>query len=414
MSVALKKGEKIKLSKNTLKHVNVGLGWDCNEKLGSTFDLDAWAVAVQNGQLRQKNLLYFGNKLVLDGLMHHMGDNLTGEGEGDDETLEINLEDMPDNVSDILIGVTIYRGLQKKQSFKDVNNTFIRVYNADTNYEICRCDSEFRGSAGDYQTMLFGILYRTEQDSSTWEFKAVGEGSKVSRIPDALKVYADYALTKNKLLNENGGNKKMAVSLSKGGKISLTKTAADAGIAQLTKVVVGLGWDANRYDSGADFDLDASAFLTGANGKVRKDSDFVFYGSSHKAPNGMQSDEADSVLYTGDNRTGDAEGDDEQLIVDLTKVPADVDKISFSITVYDADKRRQNFGMVQNAYVHVIDENTGTELVRFDLGEDYSVETAVVVCELYRHNGEWKFNAVGAGWQGGLKALCANFGIDAE
>jgi tellurium resistance protein TerD len=381
---------------------------------GQTYDLDAWAAAVVEGKLARKNLLYFQNTMVLDGLMHHCGDNLTGAGSGDDETMEFDLEDMPENVSDILIGVTIYRGLQKRQSFKDVHNAFIRLYNADTKTELCRFTSEFQGVAGDYTTMLFGILYRKEDDPSVWEFKAVGEGAKITRIADALKVYADYALTKNKILSENGGTKKMAVSLSKGGKISLTKTAADAGIAQLTKVVVGLGWNSNRYSGGADFDLDASAFLTGANGKVRKDSDFVFYGSSHKAPNGMQSDEADSVLYTGDNRTGDAEGDDEQLIVDLTKVPEDVAKISFSATIYDADKRGQNFGMVEASYARVVDENTGTELVRFDLGEDYSVETAVVVCELYRHNGEWKFNAVGSGWTGGLKALCENFGIDAE
>lgn len=196
----------------------------------------------------------------------------------------------------------------------------------------------------------------------------------------------------------------MAVSLSKGGKVSLAKAAQEAGVGALTKVVVGLGWDVNRYDGGGQFDLDAAAFMLKADGKVRSDADFIFYNNK----NGQ------GVTHTGDNRTGEGDGDDEQIVVDLTQVPADVEKIAFTVTIDQAETRSQNFGMVENSFIHIIDQNSGVELIRYDLGEDYSIETAVVVGELYRNNGEWKFNAIGSGFQGGLKALCNNFGIDAE
>ena len=195
----------------------------------------------------------------------------------------------------------------------------------------------------------------------------------------------------------------MAVSLSKGSKISLAKVAADAGISGgLTKIMVGLGWDVNRYDGGAEFDLDAAAFMLGVNGKVRSSDDFIFY--NQKVGPGVE--------HMGDNRTGEGEGDDEVINVDLNAIPADVAKVSFTVTIDQAEARKQNFGMVENSYIRVVDAASGTELVRYDLGEDFSVETAVVVADLYRHNGEWKFNAIGMGFAGGLAALCANFGVD--
>lgn len=191
----------------------------------------------------------------------------------------------------------------------------------------------------------------------------------------------------------------MAVSLTKGQKVDLTK-----GNPGLSKLIVGLGWDVNKYDGGGDFDLDAAAFLCGENGKVPSDSDFIFY-SNLKHSSG-------AVEHTGDNLTGEGEGDDEVIKVDLSLVPANINKISFTVTIYDAEARHQNFGMVSNAYIHIIDANTGAEIIRYDLGEDFSIETAIVVGEIYRNNGEWKFNAVGAGWQGGLYALCQNFGVN--
>ncbi len=191
----------------------------------------------------------------------------------------------------------------------------------------------------------------------------------------------------------------MSVNLTKGQKVSLTK-----GNPGLKNVVVGLGWDVNAFDSGADFDLDASAFLLGANGKTAASTDFVFY-NNLQHPSG-------AVTHTGDNLTGEGEGDDESIKVDLSKVPASVEKIAFTATIHEAEARRQTFGQVSNAYIRIYDENTNQELLRYDLGEDFSIETAVVFGELYKHNGEWKFNAIGSGYQGGLAALCSSFGIE--
>lgn len=190
----------------------------------------------------------------------------------------------------------------------------------------------------------------------------------------------------------------MAVSLSKGQKVDLTKTNPG-----LTNVVVGLGWDTNKYDGGSDFDLDTSVFLLSESGKVSTEADFVFYNNPQGA--------GGAVVHTGDNRTGAGDGDDEQVKVNLTAVPANVQRIAFTITIHDADSRNQNFGQVSNAYARIFNETTGEELIRYDLGEDFSIETAIVVGELYRHNGEWKFSAIGSGYQGGLAALATDFGL---
>lgn len=191
----------------------------------------------------------------------------------------------------------------------------------------------------------------------------------------------------------------MAVCLTKGQKVDLTK-----GNPGLTKLLIGLGWDVNKYDGGGEFDLDAAAFLCAENGKVRSDADFVFYSNTKHA--------SGAVEHTGDNRTGEGEGDDEAIQVDLSLVPADITTISFTATIYDAENRHQNFGQVSNAYIRVVDQANGTELIRYDLGEDFSIETAIVVGSLYRNGSEWKFNAVGSGFQGGLHALCQNFGVN--
>lgn len=192
----------------------------------------------------------------------------------------------------------------------------------------------------------------------------------------------------------------MAISLQKGQKVDLTKTNPG-----LSKVVVGLGWDVNKYDGGSDFDLDSAAFMLDASGKAPTDKDFIFYGNLKSI--------CGSITHCGDNLTGEGDGDDEQIIVDLSAVPANIEKIAFTVTIYDHETRQQNFGQVSNAYIRIMDETTGTELIRYDLCEDFSIETALVVGELYRNNGEWKFCAVGSGFGGGLAALCANYGLNA-
>ena len=189
----------------------------------------------------------------------------------------------------------------------------------------------------------------------------------------------------------------MAISLNKGGNLSLSKTDPS-----LNQVLIGLGWDARATD-GADFDLDASAFLLAANDKVRGETDFIFYNQT-RSPEG-------SVEHTGDNRTGEGDGDDEAVKINLAKVPADVQKIAITVTIHDAESRGQNFGQVQNAFIRVVNDQTNVEIVRFDLNDDYSTETAMIFGELYRHNGEWKFRAVGQGYNGGLRAMCGQYGI---
>ncbi|MED4731878.1 TerD family protein [Aneurinibacillus migulanus] len=190
------------------------------------------------------------------------------------------------------------------------------------------------------------------------------------------------------------------ISLAKGQRIDLTKTNPG-----LTKVIIGLGWDTNKYSGSQDFDLDASAFLLYAGDKARDINDFIFY-------NNLQGGNG-SVVHTGDNRTGEGDGDDEQIKIDFSKIPSDVTKVAITVTIHDAMARGQNFGQVTNAFCRVVDEQTGREIMRYDLGEDFSIETAVVICELYRNGNDWKFSAVGSGFSGGLQALCANYGLQA-
>ncbi|HMY00661.1 MAG TPA: TerD family protein [Agitococcus sp.] len=190
----------------------------------------------------------------------------------------------------------------------------------------------------------------------------------------------------------------MPISLSKGGNVNLSKEAPS-----MTKMIVGLGWDVRATD-GAAFDLDAVAFVLGANGKVRNDNDFIFFNNKQNAEG--------SVIHGGDNRTGDGDGDDETIIVDLSKMPADADKVAVCVVIYDAESRRQNFGQVSRAYVRVVNDAGQQEIARYDLSEDGSTEAAMIFGEVYRHNGEWKFKAVGQGFKGGLGPLAASYGVN--
>lgn len=222
----------------------------------------------------------------------------------------------------------------------------------------------------------------------------------------------------------------MAVSLKKGGNVSLSKTEPG-----LTNILVGLGWDARATD-GYDFDLDASAFLVGENGKVSRDEDFVFYGTDSRTKDGATTfpdpgpshDDDDDIpceqkkrgcpchvslaaIHTGDNKTGDGDGDDEAIKLNLPKVPSWVTRIVITVTIHDHEIRRQNFGQVSNAFMRIVSQDNDIEIARFDLAEDYSTETAMIFGEIYRHNGEWKFKAVGQGYSGGLEAMCGQFGV---
>ena len=191
----------------------------------------------------------------------------------------------------------------------------------------------------------------------------------------------------------------MPINLTKGQKVDLTK-----GNPGLKKIMVGLGWDVNAFDSGADFDLDAAAFMLGENGKCPTEKEFIFYGNlTH---------ESESVVHMGDNLTGAGDGDDEQIVIDLANLPAEYDRIVLVVNIYQAVQRQQHFGLIENAFIRIVDDATGKELIHFDLGEDFSIETAVVVGELYKHNGEWKFNAIGNGVARDLAGLCQLYGVE--
>ena len=191
----------------------------------------------------------------------------------------------------------------------------------------------------------------------------------------------------------------MGISLRKGGNVSLSK----AGGSSLNVITVGLGWD-ERVTDGADFDLDATAFCLGANGKVRNDGDFIFYNNLV----GL----GGAIEHTGDNRDGGSDGDDEEIIIKLKSIPSGVEKIAICVTIDEADSRNQNFGMVSNAFVRVVNNTNNQELAKYDLTEDMSMETAMIFAELYRYNGEWKFKAIGQGFNGGLFPLCQHFGVN--
>lgn len=190
----------------------------------------------------------------------------------------------------------------------------------------------------------------------------------------------------------------MAVSLSKGGNVSLSKE--DPG---LKKLLVGLGWDARSTD-GADFDLDASMFMLKDDGKVRGDQDFIFYNNKTSSDG--------SVEHLGDNRTGEGAGDDEQILIDLSQVPQEVQKMVVGVTIHEAEGRKQNFGMVSAAFIRMVNNDTDNEIARYDLSEDASTEAAMLFGEIYRHNGEWKFRAVGQGFNGGLGPMAQSYGVN--
>lgn len=191
----------------------------------------------------------------------------------------------------------------------------------------------------------------------------------------------------------------MGITLKKGEKINLTK-----GNPGLKNIKLGLGWDINNFDSGYDYDLDVSIFMVGQSGKVERDEDFVFYNNLKHI--------SGAVEHLGDNRTGEGDGDDEEILVDLKLMPSHIQKIAVAVTIYEAKERRQNFGQVSNSYIRVLNSENEEEILRYDLGEEFSIETAIVACELYKYNGEWKFSAVGSGFEGGLESLCKNYGLN--
>lgn len=404
MSISLTKGGTLSLSKSApgLQSVFVGLGWDVRQqeptKTGSAikdmwssvrrsvtgghaFDLDAFAFLVNDeGVIPSKNfIVYYGNLTAEGEAVKHLGDNLTGEGAGDDETVLVSLNQLQSNIQRIVFAVIIYHAKSRGQNFGMVQNAFIRIVNKDGNAELARYN--LSQNLDQETALIFGELYR---EGNEWHFRAIGEGF-VGGLNE---------------LRQRFEQPQTGVSLTRGANMSLTQ--ADPGLSQ---IAVGLSWDA-RVTTGDAFDLDASAFLLGDNNKVLSDSHFIFFNQA-TSPDG-------SVQHMGDNLTGEGEGDDETIHVDLPQVETAINKIVFTVTIYSAEDRQQNFGMVSNAFIRVVNRKTGAELARFDLGEDYSTETAVVFGEVYRYNSEWKFRAVGQGYAGGLAAMANTYGVSVD
>ena len=368
MPISLQKGQKVSLTKGNpgLTKVVVGLGWDVNSfDTGGDFDLDAAAFLLgESGKVTSSgDFVFYGNLKHSSGAVEHLGDNLTGEGAGDDEQIRIDLTKVPDNIQRIAFTVTIYEAESRRQNFGMVNNAFIRIFDETNGQEMLRYDL---GEDFSIETAaVFGEVYK---NNGEWKFNAIGR-------PDILKeeIY-------------------MSVSLQKGQKISLTK-----GNEGLSKVIIGLGWDEAAKSKGGLFgslfgssgpaiDCDASAFVL-QNGKLTDKKDIVYFGNLKHYTG--------TVQHMGDNLTGAGEGDDEQIVVDLARVPAEYDRIVLVVNIYQAVQRRQHFGMIQNAFIRIVDARNNQEMCRYNLSENYDNMTAMIFGEVYRNNGEWKFNAIG-------------------
>lgn len=222
--------------------------------------------------------------------------------------------------------------------------------------------------------------------------------SKLANLQDQAKSFIQEVKEQRLSIKQQNRGKQMGISLAKGQNLSLTKN-----VPTLKNLQVGLGWDVRSTD-GQAFDLDASAFMVGENGKVPSNANFIFYNQPHS--------QCGSVAHLGDNLTGAGDGDDETINVALDKVAQDIRSIFITVTIHEAENRKQSFGQVHNAFIRIVNQDTGEEIVRFDLSEDYSIETALIFGEIYRHNNEWKFRAIGEGYKDGLAALCKQYGVN--
>ncbi len=431
MGVSLSKGGNVSLSKEApgLTAVIVGLGWDVRTTTGTDFDLDASALLLNNsGKVASdQHFIFFNNLKSPDGSVEHTGDNLTGEGEGDDEQIKVNLATVPADVEKIVFPVSIYDAENRQQSFGQVRNAFIRVVNQAgrrrdrpvrpvggrldrdrhglrravpprRGVEVPRHRPGLRLRPARHRAGLRRERLRRARPGYGPERPSRTATARAPRAPHARRPGTPLAGERRSTWKHHRrGTSIMGVTLAKGGNVSLSKAAPN-----LTQVMVGLGWDA-RSTTGADFDLDASALMC-SGGRVMGDEWFVFY-NQLTSPDG-------SVEHTGDNLTGEGEGDDESLLVDLSKVPQQCDKIVFPVSIHMADERGQTFGQVSNAFIRVVNQADGQELARYDLSEDASTETAMIFGELYRYQGEWKFRAVGQGYASGLRGIALDFGVN--
>lgn len=389
MAIDLKKGQKVDLTKGNagLKHLLIGLGWQSGD-----FDLDTAAFMLgANGKVKSDNeFIFYGNLKHPSGSVEHKGDNLTGDGAKDAEQIVIDISKIPENVEKIDFTATIYDAQGRKQNFGMVKNAYIRAVNADTNEELIHYDlgSEFSVETA----IVVAEIYRYKGE---WKFNAIGSGYQGGLATLCKNFGITVKEEQNAPLNPPKddilkiGN--APVNLKKGQKISLEKKDGKP----LKHAMVGLGWDPADNSSGGFFsaftdniDLDAMAFIC-TNGKLQDRKDIVCFTNLKHYSN--------AVKHMGDNLTGDGEGDDEQIFVDLERLPAHYDRIVFAVNIFHFFKTKQHFGMIKNAFIRICDNDNGKELCRYNLSDNYDGMKAVIFGELYRLGGKWLFKPIGQG-----------------
>lgn len=396
MSVKLQKGQKAELTKgrSNIRKLLVGMGW----RTGKNLDLDTAAFLLGENRrvAREEDFVFYGNLRHISGSVEHKGNNLTGDS-SDIEQITINLSLVPENVKYIAITATIYDAKARRQNFGQVTGAYLRIADTETGQELLRYDLGDKFSVE--TAIIVGEIYRHKGE---WKFNAVGGGYKGGLAALCNSFGIEVADEKNDappsepIKPERQAESAVlrpglvTVNLQKGQKISLEKRDGSG----LKRVMVGLGWDPAPTDGGFiesltdNIDCDASAFLC-TDGYIADNSDIIYFGRlQHKSG---------AVKHMGDNLTGDGEGDDEQIFVDLLKLPRKYDKIVFVVNIFHFFKTKQHFGMIKNAFMRIVDEESGRELCRFALSDNYDGMKAVIFGELYRRENKWLFSPIGQG-----------------
>lgn len=389
MPVILHKGESFVLKDVCLSKIRLGLGWKPQESKGAPFDLDAsvFLREASDKVRRDTDFIYYHRLESTCGEIKHGGDHRTGDENVDNETIHCNLEALSEDIVSVSIVASIYEAKRRWQTFDRVDDAYIRIVDEAQGKEILRY--ALHQEAGLAVCVHLGDLVRLPQGG--WQFHAVGEGYS----QDLKAVAKKFGV---KALRVRKKNETTAIHLQKGQNVSLSKESPG-----LKTVRFGLGWDVSATDN-ADFDLDASALILGNDDKVLSDLHFVFYNNSQ--------DPSGAVSHSGDNQTGEGAGDDENLLVDLSKMPIEAKKVVFVVTIHEAEARRQNFGQIDNAYIRALNADNNSEIARYELTSEARAETAMIFGELYRHTEGWKFRAVGQDYAGGLAKVAKDFGVN--
>ena len=387
MAMRLQRGQKTDLTQTNagLKRIRVSIGWDAKD-----FDPDAsvFLLNANDKVSREADFVCYTNPKGGDGAVVHLGNNVIGKGHG--QQFWIDLTRIPAKVEKVVFAVTTHEADMPRQNFGQRSNTFIRIADDKTGTELVRYDVD--AGLNRETAVVLGALYRYK---GAWKFHAIGGGFSGG----LATLCHNFGLEVEETPIPPEADAPIATHITKGAKVELTQTYPG-----LTKIRVGLGWDAKKHSGAHSLDLDTSAFLLGPDNKAANERALVFR-SNRRGGN-------ESVVHVENHQSGKDPDDREQFQIAFKKVPPDIEKIAFAITIREAYARKQDFGLVSNPFIRIVNDETDTELLRYELGRNSgSRETVVIVGELYRHAEEWKFNAIGSGFSGGLMALCRHFGL---